>query len=49
MMICIAISVKIQGMTVFSHSMGGRLGNLMHGGDPTVADTTKTVSSASIS
>lgn len=48
MMICIAISVKIQEMTVFSHSMGGRLGNLMHG-DPTVADTTKTVSSASIS
>ncbi|WP_155733782.1 hypothetical protein [Moraxella catarrhalis] len=49
MMICTVISVKIQGMTVFSHSMGGHLGNLMHGGDPTVADTTKTVSSASIS
>lgn len=49
MMICIAISIKIQEMAVFSHSMGGHLGNLMHGGGPTVADTTKTVSSASIS
>ncbi|WP_194161946.1 hypothetical protein [Moraxella catarrhalis] len=48
MMICIAISVKIQEMTVFSHSMGGRF-EFDAQPIPAVADTIQTVSSASIS
>lgn len=48
MMICTAINIKIQGMAIFSHGMGRRLRNLTPSQDPTIADTTKTVSSASI-
>lgn len=48
MMICIAISIKIQEMTVFSHSMGGRF-EFDAQPTPAVADTIQTVSSASIS